>query len=93
VDTPTHSQALDLLDRTLSDSSREDLLAVAERLEAVQARIARDVEPAALFSRSDGRLVVYLDRLDGRPVDAFQRSALIKQAEVVLSAARRAVAA
>jgi len=93
VDTLTHAQALDLLDRTLADSSREELLAVAERLDAVCARIVRGVEPAALFSRTDDRLVVHLDRLDGRPVDAFQRSALIKQTEAVLSAARRAVAA
>ena len=52
VDTLTHAQALDLLDRTLADSSREELLAVAERLDAVCARIVRGDKPAALFSCS-----------------------------------------
>ncbi len=89
---PPAGEILGLLEQSL-DGSGGELRDVAERLEALCARIAQAVAPSALFSRTEGRLVVYLDRLDGRPVDAFQRSALIKQAELVLSAARRAVAA
>lgn len=86
-------EILELLESVLGSAGTDELEGAAMRLQAAVARVSEVVEPEALFTCEGGHLVVFLDRLKRRPVDPYQRSALIKQAELVLAAARRAVEA
>ncbi len=80
-----------VLEDAIGSATSAELEGAVSRLHGALARISEAVEPAVLFTCEGGQFVVFLDRLRRRPVDPYQRSALIKQAESVLSAARRAV--
>ncbi len=87
----TLPEILRVLEDVIGSAGSAELEGAVSRLHGVLARISEAVEPAVLFTCEGGQFVVFLDRLKRRPVDPYQRSALIKQAESVLSAARRAV--